>query len=437
MIEEKFTIGENRTRPPYLPKTIRCPSCNAPISLYSEQSQLVVCESCGENLDCSKEELVALGKLEGEKEAFELSLHQEFRWSNQTYKIIARMILLDRWGDKTAEYLLFHPFKGVKWLSIYRGEDGLEFSLSEEKHSLALENPFGMKDNSKVKTGEKTLWLKESESNMRLLYVDGTLSWLAKVGDSTQVVEYIQAGARKNFLTVEKANAGSSEIEYSYSKKITKGQFIKAIGVENAAKISFEEDSEAEPPKRANPMVRKAILALSIVGILLFGFLSFRPNPSGEFLSFSFPSTELKTELGVLSPSFKITDKEKGKPFLFEARSERIPKFEILRVEDEDDRYVSLAEWEKEKLAEDFSEKKLIHWTKSMYTSGYYGSAQQEMVWSEEGTYRFHVQFSHYDRPRLSESTSLAISIKRVHLQKRYWFMFFFSIWALLIWRKL
>ena len=267
---ENFTIGENRTRPPYLPKTIRCSSCNAPVSLYSEKSQLVVCESCGENLDCSKEELVALGKPDDTHSNFGMKLHQKFTWENITYKVIARMRFLDRWGDITDEFLLFHPFQGTKWFSIYKGEDGREFSLSEEKHSLALEDPFQMGNNKRIKTGDRTVWIKESESEMILQYVDGALPWLAKVGDRTQAIEYLKAGDKRCFLTAEKTNLGSFEIEYSYSRKLVGSQFLNALGGKNST--GFQNNKHINKPEVDANQV-KIIIYIIIMMMILFFFL--------------------------------------------------------------------------------------------------------------------------------------------------------------------
>ena len=163
MEASQFSIGNNRTRPPYVAKTLRCLSCNAAMAMYSEQSQLVVCESCGQNLDCSTEDLVELGKTELKDELFNLRLAQDFLWKQIKYKVIARMILVDQWKDSTVEYLLFHPYEGTKWLSVYKGEDGKEYSVSEENRASSLENPFEMDNESRLRTGDFSIWKKDAE----------------------------------------------------------------------------------------------------------------------------------------------------------------------------------------------------------------------------------------------------------------------------------
>ena len=91
----EFSIGNNRDRPKYAFQRKECPNCGGSVPLYSEQSQLVVCQYCGSSLDCTKEELTALGK---KKKAFDyfyyrFDLHQEGVFDGIKYKIIARMSL--------------------------------------------------------------------------------------------------------------------------------------------------------------------------------------------------------------------------------------------------------------------------------------------------------------------------------------------------------
>ncbi len=272
MTDTQFTIGENRTRPPYLPQTIRCPSCNAPVTIYSEKSQLVVCNSCGQQLDLSQEELVALGKPDTQSD-FDADLHQDFIWDSVKYKIIARMRFQDRWNDFTDEYLLFHPFHGTKWVSISEwkeGEEyGVEYSISVDEHSRALEDPFQMENNQKIRTGDKCVWIKESESEMLLVYVDGALPWLAKAGDRIQAIEYIKAGDKKNFLTAEKTTLGSTEVEYSFSKKIYRSHFLKALGQEAGAVGNSE--YVQTPNVDANAL--RSFMMLVVILMLAFFFL--------------------------------------------------------------------------------------------------------------------------------------------------------------------
>ena len=218
----QFSIGSNRTRPPYTIKTLRCPSCSSPLQMYSERSQLIVCDFCGERLDCSEEDLIALGKVEkSAKPPFSLNLHSEYYWEDVKYKVIARMRFLDQYRDRSDEYLLFHPFHGTRWLSFYYGEDGVERSISMPKRVLArsISNQFRQPQYLTTEDGER--WILDESGSVRLEYVDGALPWKAVIGDTHQVAEYINQKDRNQYLSVE---WNRSQVEYTYSQKIPKSR---------------------------------------------------------------------------------------------------------------------------------------------------------------------------------------------------------------------
>ena len=123
---KEFVIGSNRKRPEYRFKTMLCPSCTGPIPLYSEQSQLVVCHYCGSALNCTKDELEALGQKHA-KGHFVFDLGMDGVFENIKYKVIARMCSKDQWGGRYRTYLLFHPFHGTRWLSEYQNSYSMSY----------------------------------------------------------------------------------------------------------------------------------------------------------------------------------------------------------------------------------------------------------------------------------------------------------------------
>ena len=438
---DKFTIGENRARPPYQVKTSRCTACNAPLSLYSEQSQLIVCQYCGENLDCSEEELKALGKSDQPNVGFELSLDQDFLWDDVKYKVIARMLFEDQiYGFKTTEYLLFHPLQGTRWLSLYRGEDGLELAISEEKHSLAMKNPFQDSDNVKIRTGDQRVWVKDSETEMLLKYVDGALPWLAKTGDSTQSIEYMQSDKESSFLTAEQTTLGSMEIEYSFSKEISFQQYRKAIGDQTSAEIFFEKSSGAvaEIHSKIYPFVRIAILIIAILGLGIFGFLGFQSG--GEDLaSFSFTPEIAKVERGVVSPSFTVTKEDLSRPLFLQFQGQKYlyQDLVLIKVAETSNEYIDLEKWEKREDGAGNADQTMVE---EMFVFDSYpdseGKAEEMFALLEEGIYRVHLRYSRYTRDELTKNTNVVIT-KQIPLSRYYLVMFGCCIWTLLVWRKL
>ena len=434
MEASQFSIGNNRTRPPYVAKTLRCLSCNAAMAMYSEQSQLVVCESCGQNLDCSTEDLVALGKTELKDELFNLRLAQDFLWKQIKYKVIARMILVDQWKDSTVEYLLFHPYEGTKWLSVYKGEDGKEYSVSEENRASSLENPFEMDNESRLRTGDFSIWKKDAEVEMSLYYVDGSLPWLAKVGDLTRAIEYKKSGSPKYFLSVEHSIQGRSELEYSYSKNISEKQYRQALKLEDSAEVGVGNSI----PQRANPIARRMVLVLAVLGLIGFGALSLQGR-SAPLTTLSFATDSLKTERGVMSPSFRISSKDTRYQLLLElqTRAYTYPTVSIIKVPEESTDYVLLEAWGTENEALEESKQTMIEESVAFYLySGDNGKVKEYFALEDEGHYRIHLKFDEYYQEGLTEPAIILLR-KGVRLRKYYILMFFCSLWALLAWRKL
>ena len=313
MSEIKFTIGENRERPPYLGKTLRCPSCNASISMYSEQSQLVVCESCGQNLDCSKEDLIALGKT-GAVDGFLFQVHQVCNWKGVKYKVIGRILLLDEWDGQYAEYLLFHPFHGTRWLSIYTGEEGTDCSFSESLRVLSKDKPFSASKGETIATEDGKKWKFEEQTVLQVSYVDGALPWLVKVGDVQTAAEFINTKNKKSYLTVEKSlltdkNTGKEikELEYSFSKEATMSSVYKAFSMGEKTSQMSAASSSSLPNS-----FRLFLIGLSVLIAFLFLALSLSSNKV-NIASFTFTPTQISEE--TLSSSFYVDQKDLSKAF--------------------------------------------------------------------------------------------------------------------------
>ena len=305
MSVEQFIIGENRARPPYQVKTARCPSCEAPLSMYSEKSQLVVCDYCNEKLDCSQEELKALGKDNADNPGyFRFNLHQECTWQKVKYKVIARIRSTDKWAAEITDYLLFHPFQGTMWISIYDGEDELEFSVSKPNKARSKQDPFSMSKGDCLTTEDGERWRWEESNEIRITYVDGALPWLAKVGDTHTEIELIGTVNQNFSLCVERSSiAGGSELEYSVFKTVSSGAIFQAFGVEEEAPKRSSYESKPSVPGA----LRWTMFVISGVAGLYFLVSCFMTD---KVLvdTFHFSATEVEMEM--LSPTFTIAQED-------------------------------------------------------------------------------------------------------------------------------
>lgn len=290
---QEFSIGGNRERPKYAFQRKECPNCGGSVPLYSEQSQLVVCQYCGSSLDCTKEELTALGK-KNKTSYFVFDLHQEGVFDGIKYKVIARMCVRDQWNDITREYLLFHPFHGTRWLSEYQNSYSLSYSCRARDKSFSFENPQDM-----IRTGDGRMWNVESSTTMTLVNVDGALPWIASLGDKTKVVEYIENQNSGSYLTVEQENDGK-EVSYSYSRSVARDEVFASFGLNRFG------SSKASPTYKRR-VQHAAILVMAIS--LILGVFSRTRTEVGTY-QLEEAENDQEEYMGVIHPSFYLSEED-------------------------------------------------------------------------------------------------------------------------------
>ena len=109
MESERFKLSSGRERPEYKPQNIKCASCGAGLTVKDEQSQMVVCEYCGSQLDVSATEQTVLGKGLANKPYFPLELGDSFHYKATRFEVISRMAFIEDndISEMTKEYLLY------------------------------------------------------------------------------------------------------------------------------------------------------------------------------------------------------------------------------------------------------------------------------------------------------------------------------------------
>ena len=240
MENERFALDNGRKRPAYAPKDIHCPSCGAGLTVKDERSELVVCEYCGSHLDVSQEEKEVLGKGASRKWEFPLQIGDSFRHKKARYEIIARMAFIED-GDEdelSREYLLYNPYHGTLWLSEYDGS----YSISSDTHVMPKENLFTKKRGDVISTYDDREWVLEGTGVYELVYVDGALPWIAKIGDR---VEYAECLNKQNSKLQYEAQRIEGEIEYGKGESLSLAQLRRAL-----AKPEFEKEQDAESAGR-------------------------------------------------------------------------------------------------------------------------------------------------------------------------------------------
>ena len=264
MNKETFELGGGKPRPQYQPRALKCSNCDSPISLYSERTQLIICDACSMRLDCSEAELKALGK-ETNPSTFSLSIDQNFVWNNHKYKIIGALRSKNSWGEYTENYLLFHPFKGTLWAAKYTDEDGVvEFFISTRTRIVPQEDVFSQREGTRITTADGKKWKRKESYTETITEVMGALPWIAKVGDVSNVVELVSTSHNRQILEAEQSQE-SKEIEYFISLRLSSRQFYTAMGMSPAQ------------VRQAFPNANLAKNTNNTILILFFFFIFFSP----------------------------------------------------------------------------------------------------------------------------------------------------------------
>lgn len=202
-------------------ETIKCLSCGGPIALHSFGArQRVVCPHCGSTLAPSDSgALTLLEAASRTQQQSVLPLHARGTLAGAEWEIIGicwRRCVVDGVAYPWQEFLLFNPYRGVRWLiysnsdghwQLGRNLDGAPQILKSRHHSVR----FG-KQHYKHFQGAIAV----------VTYVEGEFTWEVHVGDSAEINDFVapphglsieqssgQDGVELNFTTAEHVDAAT------------------------------------------------------------------------------------------------------------------------------------------------------------------------------------------------------------------------------------
>ena len=262
--ELNFRIGQGRSRPQYKVQSIQCPNCGSPLEQQTETSILITCPACSSNLDLGDAEAKVLGKNKRRNYPnLNIPLQTELKFEGEIYKVIARLVYQDGWGDYTYEYLLFNPFFGSFYLSRYEND----YTTSRPSRTFLKENPFQQNEGNQNQSYDGQTWIFEEKSTMRLRFVEGALPWMAKAGDTHEYAALRSAKDKTLAIEVEREfGKEGAELEHVLTKS------IPASFVKNAIQDPvLREKIFPPPPPPPSKLPFVAALVICILGAV-FGF---------------------------------------------------------------------------------------------------------------------------------------------------------------------
>ncbi len=166
---------------------IQCVVCGAGFQTPGQEEVVTaVCTSCGTQLELSPAGLIAIGQ-NPRNWTFPFAVGHKATLQGEQYEVVGRLVHDEGWGEYTREYLLWGPKAGYRWLEEYEGNYVLMRPTQIGPSKAIVDTSW---PRSKVDVGGR-IWTCFERGESSLAFVDGALPWLAKVGDRSKYVDYI------------------------------------------------------------------------------------------------------------------------------------------------------------------------------------------------------------------------------------------------------
>jgi hypothetical protein len=241
-----------RLRPKLVPRTVTCPSCGGTLPQRSEATRLVVCRYCNAHLEVGDVEASVL-TTSTPRTGFAYEIDHVFVWAGLRYVVAARMVFTqedDGEESETVEYLLWSPRRGTLYLDY---DDG-RWLLSRMVHVMPqCSDAFALAEGAGVTTYDGQRWTLEEVGTSRLAYVDGSLPWVARIGDTVGYATFAAVGDRSQGYEVERDRG---ETEFCLFRAVSRSELDAAAGKPVAATRpapAFDAGAGADGPEGATP----------------------------------------------------------------------------------------------------------------------------------------------------------------------------------------
>ena len=202
-------------------KALNCPGCGATVTIRGlERTLSVVCESCHSILDAKHPSLRVLQKFEGQQHIQPLiPLGARGKLHGDVYEVIGfqvRTIHVEGVAYSWAEYLLFNPYKGFRYLTEYQGH----WNDVKAVRSVPEVTQTGGKPAVRF-LGETYKHFQTGRAETT--YVLGEFPWQVRVGDDVTVMDFVAPPRMLSSETTE------DEVTWSLGEYLPGGRVWEAF----------------------------------------------------------------------------------------------------------------------------------------------------------------------------------------------------------------
>jgi hypothetical protein len=258
---------------PRAPTTFRCPSCGAGVVIRAQGLTVsVACSSCGSVIDATNENYQIIAKAASALRIQpRIPIGTRGKIDGKTWEVIGFMQRAETlglstpvFGDAWAEYLLFNPMHGFRWLTEIQGH-------------WSFVTPLKLKNLGAVsRAGDRTvqfggeLYQLFSSSRVTVKYVIGEFYWRVQVGAAAEMQDYI---APPEMISSEKSSGPEGEeLNWSSSRYLRAEEVRMAFALPKGQEIEIPDPIGvgANEPSPYGPDARKVYSAWGFFCMVLF-----------------------------------------------------------------------------------------------------------------------------------------------------------------------
>lgn len=282
-------------------RTLECPNCGGSVELKYERTINAVCIQCLSVLDATSPSLQVLQKFHG-TQRFQprIPLGTRGKLPSGEYEAIGfqiRSIEVDGVTYSWAEYLLYNPYKGYRYLTEYNGH------WNDIRTLRAIPTP-GTSISKEAVTYRGVKYTHFQTASAVTSFVMGEFPWQVRVGDTVRVKDYVAPP-----LSVS-AEESQGEIVWSMGEYMQGSTVWKAFSLPGSPPPAVGIYANQPSPYKGRIASSWGVFMLLSLLLLVLLFLVGIAAPSQKVFERKYSFTPGTAEASFVTPVFQVRGRE-------------------------------------------------------------------------------------------------------------------------------